>query len=210
VIDGVLSSEEHARLLAYAQAREVDFASSGVMAPDGTSHIDVGFRKSGTIFDANEALKVLETRLRGFLPHVRRELGLPWFPLGRVEVQMAVHQDGGFFGAHTDDGRPEVAGRRLTCVYYFHREPRRFEGGELLIYDTAMRNGYPERGGSHAAVEPADNTAVFFPSGLLHEVRAVQRQTDAFVDSRFSVNVWFWLGRSPLPDPAEASHRSDA
>ena len=208
-IDGVLEPDEHARLLDYAQRHEADFQTSGVMAPDGTSHVDMQFRRSGTIFHAHEALKPLESRLRRLLPHVRRELGMPWFPAGRMELQLAVHQEGGFFGAHTDDGRNEVAGRRITCVYYMHSTPRRFSGGELLIHDTEVRNdGCPVRAGAHVAVEPTDNTAVFFPSSLLHEVVPVTRQTAAFEDSRFSVNVWFWVGRWPLSTPADAPRQS--
>ena len=208
VIDDVLESDEHRRLLDYARAHEADFAISGVMAPDGSSHVDPGFRKSGTIFHAHEPLAFLESRLRRLLPHIRRELDFSWFPLGRMELQMAVHQEGGFFGAHTDDGRPEVAGRRITCVYYLHGQPKRFGGGELLIYDTGTRDGCPVPAGSPVWVEPADNTAVFFPSSLLHEVRPVHRETDAFGDSRFSVNVWFWVGPSPVPALTDPSHRS--
>jgi Rps23 Pro-64 3,4-dihydroxylase Tpa1-like proline 4-hydroxylase len=210
VVEGVLEPEEHARLLQYAVGRATDFATSSVMAPDGTSHVDLEFRRSGTIFDAKATLEVLEARLRKLVPHVRRELGLPWFPVGRVELQMAVHEDGGFFGAHTDDGREEVAGRQLTCVYYFHGQPKGFDGGELAIYDSAVRDGHAQRGSLRAIVPPADNTAVFFPSGAYHEVQAVRRRTGAFADSRFSVNVWFWLGPSPLPPAADASPRSDA
>jgi hypothetical protein len=208
LIDEVLEPQEHARLLEYARTREAEFATSGVMALDGTSHVDLGFRKSGTMFHADEPSRLLASRLRRFLPHVRRELGLPWFPLGRTELQMAVHQDGGFFCAHTDNGREGVAGRRITCVYYLHAKPRRFSGGELLIYDTETRDGGPVRAGNHVRIEPADNTAVFFPSSLLHEVRPVHRETDTFGDSRFSVNVWFWVGPSPLPAPAGSARQS--
>jgi Rps23 Pro-64 3,4-dihydroxylase Tpa1-like proline 4-hydroxylase len=210
VLEEVLEPDEHARLLQYAREHERDFTTSGVMAADGTSHVDPAFRKSGTIFHVDEVLRPLESRLRRLLPHVRRELGLPWFPLGRMELQLAAHQEGGFFGAHTDDGRTEVAGRRLTCVYYLHGTPRRFSGGQLLIHDTEVREGCPVPAGAHVWVEPADNTAVFFPSSLLHEVRPVHRETDTFEDSRFSVNVWFWVGSSPLTAPADASPRSAA
>jgi predicted 2-oxoglutarate/Fe(II)-dependent dioxygenase YbiX len=207
-IDRVLEPDEHTRLLEYARSHEADFAASGVIAADGASHVDPAVRHSGTFFHADEPAKLLESRLRRLLPHVRRELGASWFPLGRTEVQLAVHQDGGFFAVHTDDGREAVAGRRITCVYYFHGRPKRFSGGELLIYDTETRAGRPVRAGSHVGVEPADNTAVFFPSSLLHEVRPVHRQSEAFADSRFSVNLWFWVGPSPLPAPAGAARRS--
>jgi Rps23 Pro-64 3,4-dihydroxylase Tpa1-like proline 4-hydroxylase len=110
---------------------------------------------------------------------------------------MAVHQLGDFFGAHVDDGNEAVAGRRLTCVYYFHRQPKRFSGGELRLYDSVERNGRVERAETYLSVEPADNSAVFFPSHRFHEVRAVRSETRSFHDSRFSVNVWFWVGPEP-------------
>ena len=47
------------------------------------------------------------------------------------------------------------------------------------------------------SIDPADNSAVFFASDDYHEVRPVSRQSAAFGDSRFSINVWFWLGETP-------------
>ena len=49
-------------------------------------------------------------------------------------------------------------------------------------------------------MEPADNSAVFFPSHRFHEVRPVRSETRSFQDSRFSVNVWFWAGPEPRPE----------
>jgi Rps23 Pro-64 3,4-dihydroxylase Tpa1-like proline 4-hydroxylase len=48
---------------------------------------------------------------------------------------------------------------------------------------------------------------VFFPSNFFHEVRPVRRETEAFADSRFSVNVWFWVGRAPRWGSAEHADR---
>ena len=197
-IDDLLAPREHARLLRYAASREADFAASTVISTDGTFRIDDEYRRSGTIADLEPVWDLFETRLRRLLPHVRRELELAWFPVGRVERQLAVHHDGGFFRAHADSTDPAVAGRCLTCVYYFHRRPKRFSGGELWLYDTVVQGGHVEKGDRHVSIDPADNTAVFFASDVYHEVRPVHRQSDAFRDSRFSLNVWFWLGDTAL------------
>jgi hypothetical protein len=195
--DDVLEPDEHARLLEYALAHEPGFEASGVMASATESSIDPRYRASGTLMSLDDLVGGLERRLRRLVPHARRELGLSWFPVGKTEIQMAVHQLGDFFGAHVDDGNEAVAGRRLTCVYYFHRQPKRFSGGELRLYDSVERNGRVERAETYLSVEPADNSAVFFPSHRFHEVRAVRSETRSFHDSRFSVNVWFWVGPEP-------------
>lgn len=204
-IEGFLAPEERRDLLEHAIRREAEFATSGVLGSDGTSTVDPAYRSSRTLFEVDPAFEALERRLRRALPYVRSELELPWFPVTRVERQLAAHQDGGFFGPHTDDGQEAVAGRRLTCVYYFHRTPRRFTGGELRLYDSVVRGGRLERAYTYTVVEPKDNSAVFFPSAQYHEVAPVRGEIDAFADSRFAVNVWIWAGRSPAwlaPDPA--------
>ncbi len=208
VIEDVLEPGEHAQLLAYAQTQEAEFEASAVMGDNDTANLDPVVRRSGTVFDVSEVLRPLEHRLRRLLPHVRREMGLAWFPLAKAEVQLVVHEEDGFFAAHTDNGRPSVAGRALTCIYYMHASPRRFSGGELILHDTAALDGGLVSAGARLSVRPADNTAVFFASDLLHEVRPVHRATDAFADSRFSVNVWFWSGQWPGRSDSTGATRS--
>jgi Rps23 Pro-64 3,4-dihydroxylase Tpa1-like proline 4-hydroxylase len=203
-IDGLLSPAEERRVLDEILAREADFGASEVLHPDGVSSVDPAFRRSRTLFDVESIWHLLEGRLRRLLPHVRRELGLPWFPVARIERQAAVHREGDFFAPHTDEGTPKVAGRRLTCVCYFHDDPRRFGGGQLRLHDTLVRNGVSEVTGTFADLEPRNNTAVFFPSDLLHEVRAVREAGDGFRDGRFAINVWFWSGEYPSWAPRAA------
>jgi 2-oxoglutarate-Fe(II)-dependent oxygenase superfamily protein len=195
--DDVLEPDEHALLLEYALAHEPGFEASAVMVSSTDSSVDPRYRASGTLMSLDDLVGGLERRLRALIPYARRELGLPWFPVGRAEIQMAVHQLGDFFGAHVDDGNEAVAGRRLTCVYYFHGRPKRFSGGELRLYDSVERDGRTERAETYRSVEPANNSAVFFPSNRFHEVRPVRSETRSFQDSRFSVNVWFWIGAGP-------------
>jgi hypothetical protein len=205
-IDELLAPREHARLLAYARTHEPDFAASSVISADRAFRVEPEFRRSGTLSDVEAVWDMFDVRLRRLLPHVRRELGLPWFPLGRVERQMAVHRDGGFFRAHADNTDAAVAGRCVTCVYYFHAHPKRFTGGELRLYDTMVRGARAERSNSYVNIDPADNTAVFFASDVYHEVRPVAPQSTAFGARRFSINVWFWLGETPqcLEAPLDA------
>ena len=67
---------------------------------------------------------MFDRRLRAMLPAARQELGIPWFPLGRIERQLTAHGSGGFFAPHVDTGDAAVANRRISCVYYFHRSAK--------------------------------------------------------------------------------------
>jgi Rps23 Pro-64 3,4-dihydroxylase Tpa1-like proline 4-hydroxylase len=105
-------------------------------------------------------------------------------------VQITASNDGDFFHAHCDDAQEMIASRRLTFVYFFHREPSQFEGGELRLHDSKKTGAHPLSIGSYQAVVPQQNQIVFFPCSTLHEITPVQCRSRAFADGRFTVNGW--------------------
>ena len=70
----------------------------------------------------------------------------------------------------------------VSAVYYFHRQPRGFSGGQLAIY--------PIDAGDAATIEPMHDRLVVFPSFAPHEVLPVTVPGNAFADARFSINCW--------------------
>jgi alkylated DNA repair dioxygenase AlkB len=119
-------------------------------------------------------------RLSSILPTVERTFQID---VGKPEIEFYVHayNDGTNFGRHSDDHGGGNWRRRISCVYYVHCQPRRFDGGDLVVYDR--------RGRAHR-VRTEHNSAIFFPSSLVHEVQPVTCRSRAFADSRFSINVW--------------------
>ncbi len=114
------------------------------------------------------------------LPDIQRRFAIDLEP-PEIELYVHAYNDGTHFDPHSDAHGGGNWRRRLSCVYYLHCLPRRFEGGDLVIYDR--------RGRAHA-VEPEHNSVVFFPSDLIHEVLRVTCRSRAFVDSRFAINIW--------------------
>lgn len=110
-------------------------------------------------------------------------------PSGRVESEVVCHTEGGRFGRHTDDAYG-AGGRVLTCVYYLHRTPARFTGGDLLLHDPARLDG-PQGPIEFTRMAPSDNTALFFPADACHEVRGVHSDVTDPLHGRVSINVWF-------------------
>jgi Rps23 Pro-64 3,4-dihydroxylase Tpa1-like proline 4-hydroxylase len=105
-------------------------------------------------------------------------------------VQITASNDGDFFRAHCDDAQERIASRRMTFVYFFHREPIQFEGGELRLHDSTKIEDHPNSTGSYQTIVPQQNQIVFFPCSTLHEITPVQCQSREFADSRFTVNGW--------------------
>jgi hypothetical protein len=201
-----LSPAGHQRLLDHVLASEDDFHESGIVGPEGGGKVDYGARKSRSLAGAGveEIWDLFDRPLRAVLPAVRRQLGIPWFPLGEVERQLTAHGSGDFFVPHVDTGHPIVASRRISCVYYLHASPRHFRGGELKLYDTWVTPTGSTGAGTYTSLIPVDNTIVFFPSDAFHEVCPVYPETDAFGDSRFALTVWFREGAWPAgTDDAE-------
>ena len=104
----------------------------------------------------------------------------------REAVLSRYGEENDHYDRHQDTifGQGNLCKRLLTCVGYFHTEPKMFEGGNLRVWHD---NDKPETN----VVEPKHNTAVFFPSWAYHAVEAVKVHPDAkWIDSRFSLNYW--------------------
>ena len=107
----------------------------------------------------------------------------------RVELDVTAHLNGHFFKVHRDWNEKRTPHRRISYAWYFHREPRRFSGGDLLLSDTDRET---ERyvPGAFTRIDPQHNSIVFFPSGCWHQITPVHGGGDDFGDGRFTVNGW--------------------
>jgi SM-20-related protein len=187
-----LAPEELHELRQYVLAQEERFRASQVIAHDGdNSRTDYEHRRSRVLFEGGEFQDRITARLRSYFPQILRSLGHRPFVITSIEAQITASNDGEFFRAHNDNTHPRLAPREVTYVYFFHREPKPFEGGELRLYDSRFQNGrYVAGSGRCVSIEPRQNMVVFFPSHFMHEVTTVHCASGAFADSRFTMNGW--------------------
>jgi len=191
VLDEFLAPAELQQLTGYALAHENEFRISEVISPGVTGVvIDVEYRRSRVLMDLGRPAEIILGRIQSALPRVLEQLGMDPFPITRVESQITASNHGDFFRHHSDNAEEEIANRQLTYVYFFHREPKAFEGGELRLHDAYQENGAWFSTGGYKAVVPVQNQIVFFRSSLLHEITPVVCPSQAFADSRFTVNGW--------------------
>ncbi len=131
----------------------------------------------GVSFDGLK-LQIIE-RIRSFLPQLQKQFDLGTAIANNIESDISAYTNGHFLDVHNDIFCNES--RTLSYIYYFHALPRKFNGGQLVIYKN-------KDSGDCYLVEPDNNTCVFFKSELYHKILPVA--CGDFGDGRFSVNGW--------------------
>jgi Rps23 Pro-64 3,4-dihydroxylase Tpa1-like proline 4-hydroxylase len=183
--DHFLSEADHQALLEWALQQE------SVLVTSTTSTNAQDYRKSLVLYHlAPQFEAIMRDRLQSVLPSILQALEIPTFPLGQIETQLTAHNNGHFYKIHNDNSTPDTTSRVLTYVYYFHREPKQFSGGQLRLYDSKVAEHYYIKSDAFHIIEPRQNSIVFFPSQYLHEVLPVYCPSGAFADSRFTINGW--------------------
>ncbi len=184
-IQNFLSEAENQQILNYVIENQGEFEDSriGIDEPN--------YRRSKIFYYFKDFGELIKKRIKQVLPEVRDYLGLPPFEISEIEAQITAHNHQHYYKAHNDNGDSETANRIISYIYYFHREPKPFTGGQLRIYDTLKlsENLYsmPE---SYTDIPPTNNSIVFFISSCCHEVRPVICPSKNFLDSRFTLNGW--------------------
>ena len=194
-----LPPERCAALLALALASRTRFAPAPVVVMpsaeaaqgrEGASgggrglHVDAS-RRNALVVDRGimekEVRPWLEARLRDALADALPRLGMREPPACRVQMGMSAYVGGSFFSKHKDNAASESRTRMVSFAYYFHRRPRRFSGGELLLHDG------DGEAGAFTRIEPQHNSIVLFPGACVHQVAAIESESRDFADARFAI-----------------------
>jgi Rps23 Pro-64 3,4-dihydroxylase Tpa1-like proline 4-hydroxylase len=162
-------------LYRFAIGKQAEFKSSSVLSNDPE------YRKSVVLYGFPLYEAMFRNMMTATLPQVCDALGVARFQASSFECQMTATFDRGYFKAHCDNAQ-SVAHRQLTYVYYFHRQPRPFVGGDIRFFD-------------HNPLT-AEQPLVRHLTDLFHEVRDIVCQTPTFENSRFTVNGWLGLPRA--------------
>ena len=192
VLDEFLAPAQLRDLIDYTLANESAFETSEVISPGVTNGIvDFEHRKSRVLMELGKSRQSIQEKLQSSLPGILPKLEFHPFTVRQVEMQITASNHGDYFRWHSDNAHDEIASRLVTFVYFFHREPKQFQGGELRLYDSQLEHGTYVPKETYRTIIPQQNQAVIFLSSLAHEIMPVQCGSKQFVDSRFTVNGWF-------------------
>lgn len=184
-LENFLGAERAARLLKYAISRQPDFRAGTVLDPLSGQVSHKG--RSSLVLPVTSP--VLSRHLADCLPLVQEVLGHR-AALTRTSTVLTAHGEGGHYGMHTDASRVRDVSTALSAVYYLHRRPRGFDGGQLRLYDTLLAGGGAQPAESYRTVEPEHDTIVFFPASAFHEVVPSTCPSGQFADHRFTLTTW--------------------
>lgn len=191
-IENVLSAEQHKALVLFATGNRQVFADSG------TSTGAANYRESLVCHSFQPFDDLLRHRVKMLGPKVAAQLGLD-LPDGDLEIQLTTHNDGHYYRVHNDSSGEGFRHRIISFVYYFHRTPKNFSGGELRLYDRDIKDGLLRPASTYKDIQPLDNSLVFFDSRDMHEVMPVSCPSKAFADGRFTINGWLGAKRPAVP-----------
>jgi Rps23 Pro-64 3,4-dihydroxylase Tpa1-like proline 4-hydroxylase len=189
-----LTKQELRGLMEYTLTHEADFTPGSIIPNEKASASTVpDYRRSRVLFEFGEYRTLIEDRILANLPMVLKALRRDAFQLWYIDSQITASNDGDFYKAHRDNGASEpvdIPLRQLSFVYYFHSEPKAFDGGQLRFNDWAGAGLEDVEQVSTRTMIPRQNTIVFFPSSYEHEVLRVRCPSSKFAHSRFTANGW--------------------
>lgn len=182
-VENVLTAEQHKQLVQFATRNKQIFSNSTT-----NTNAD-NYRASLVCYSFPPFDDLLRQRVLKLAPKVAAQLGLE-LPDGNMEVQLTAHNDGNYYRVHNDSSGDGFKHRVISFVYYFHRTPKSFSGGELRIYDRDVKDRMLRVATTYKDIQPLDNSLVFFDSRDMHEVMPVVCPSQVFADGRFTINGW--------------------
>lgn len=189
VVDDFLSPDESDGLLEWTLHNRERFQAATV-----NGVVEQKARVSLSLRDLGPFAELFRTRALERSKEWISALNVTPFEPSRCELELVAHNHGSFFTLHGDTyhtGLVAAEHRMLSAVFYFHRQPAGFFGGELRLHQLGAKPGDAGRD-----VPPVCGRMVIFPSWWPHEVRPVYCGSAAFADSRFSVNCWIYRSRN--------------
>ena len=102
--------------------------------------------------------------------------------------QFTEYKKGQFYDWHCDsDDRKRI----ITAVYYFHKEPKKYKGGEIELSKSPSAFGkiVDDNKDNVITIPPENNMMVIFAGNVSHRVKATE-SPKKFDLGRFSVNCW--------------------
>lgn len=119
--------------------------------------------------------EIVEPGVQIAIPEVCQRLNVPLFIPQKVEMELTITRDGGFYKKHQDNGHPKNKNRKLSYVLYMSAN---FYGGDLAIF----------LGNTVKKISPYPNVIAFFPCHLEHEVLPMYASHAA--SRRITINGW--------------------
>lgn len=189
IFDNFLAQEERDCFWQTAMGSKEAFFDAGIRCNNGRT-IDHDRRISSTLALGKADKDLFYQKIQPRLDELRSLFLMPKMSYKKMEIKMTAHSQGGFFNIH-QDGFTDVQGstRHLSWLYYFHLQPKRYSGGDLILFDsTRVLKTHRFHEEKYTRYIPVDNQLVCFPSYFYHGVTPVELLQPGFESNRFAIS----------------------
>ena len=188
LIENFLGQEENSKIVEYILQQE-DWNKSYTIGGN-MDH----WRQSKNISLKNENCPILMNKIESMFPEMMSIFyKKKKQKLNSTEIQLTRSSDGDFYKAHPDwvEDAGYYSTRNVTFVYYVHKIPKLFSGGNIRMYEHVDKPvlGRMYKMSKYIDFEPNNDTLLLFPSHQWHEVLPVRCKFD-WTYSRFTINGW--------------------
>ncbi len=189
IINSFLSTQEREYFWHKATAKNAAYKHAGV-SKDNDFIMDRSGRKTDVLKLDEQEKHTIRGKVSALVEPMCTRFGLPLQKIKMIEVKITAHREGGFFKIHQDGFQncPENGTRFLSWVYYFHAQPKPYQGGDLVLFDSTCDPSHHICNPlNYTRYTPADNQLIIFPSWFYHGVTPVKRLQESPYASRFAV-----------------------
>ncbi len=176
LVDNFLTVKEYQQLLEWVLANQ--------------SNLQSPMKLSNTVSSPQWQTTFIN-RVQAAIPFVLSQLDISSFPLGAITASLVPGLTETRFlsdeGQMTNDSV-------ISFVYYFYREPKSFNGGELQIYDSQVVNNQCVVADSYHVVEPRGNRAVFFFSSYDYMMQPIESPDENLINTCLVINGGVAMG----------------
>ncbi len=188
IFDNFLDISEREYFWQKAIHSQPDFEKAGIGLGEETI-VDCYQRDTEVLRLQKEEKKNIRDKVREKAKELFIRFQMPEHKIKKIEVKLTAHGEGGFFKIHHDGFlKNDGSIRCLSWVYYFHACPKRYKGGDLILFDsTSEPDGHQYSPVDYTRYIPQNNQVVFFPSRFYHCVTPVRLLSPEFTSGRFAI-----------------------
>jgi Rps23 Pro-64 3,4-dihydroxylase Tpa1-like proline 4-hydroxylase len=184
-----LPDERLGELREHVRTKRSAFKDTAVKRAGGEEdELDHSTRRSSSLLDLGDVGAWFNAMVEARIPEFVERLGMEPFEAGIHSCKISAYHDGHFFHLHQDRSTGVAATRVLGFLFYFDFPPRRFHGGELLVYDRDPDTLMPVP--VFTTLPPEGNSLVVVPANCWHEVLPIVCKSEDWFAARFTYSGW--------------------
>jgi Rps23 Pro-64 3,4-dihydroxylase Tpa1-like proline 4-hydroxylase len=176
-----LPHNQHRTLLKLIRDNQHEFQSGTV----GGGRYEKAIRHQLVLIH-KDITSIIEHAIISNLPNILSQIQFTDVSIKEAHINnlhLALTHHGHYGQPHKDDSGGK---HMVTCVYHLYEEPKKFSGGDLILFDTNVKENIYQ-GGEFTKINIKNNALIVYPSDYYHQITKVHCPGVDFIQGRFAV-----------------------